>query len=85
MDLNQELQPRKPIKASAILYIVSVVSGFFGIEIIILDVINRSPHATIDTFLELLELNPISQFGAIGIVLALFFFWLGLMTDRRDG
>ena len=85
MDLNQDLQPRKQVKASAILYCVSVISGFLGLEIILLDVLMRKPNTMPDSFLEQLELNPYSQIGIEGIVIAMGLFWLGLVTDRRGG
>jgi len=85
MDLNQELQPRKRVRASTILYCASIVSGFFGIEIILLDALVRRPDIVPYSFLGQLELNAYSQIGVEGIVIAMGLFWLGLVTDRRGG
>jgi uncharacterized membrane protein len=73
------------MKASSILYVASAISGFLGVMTPLLEMITRRPEVMPDTFIELIELNPYSQIGLIGIVLAIGFFLLGLMTDRRGG
>jgi hypothetical protein len=72
-----------PFKASSTLYAASGVSMFSGVIVTLLEMMSRAPKNNPDTFIELLEWNPYSQLGLIGILLALFLFWLGLMTDRR--
>ena len=85
LDVEQpELIPElPPFKASSILYTSSATTFFGGVLVILLEMMSRNGVVTQDTFIELLEWNPYSQIGVIGIVQALFLFWLGLMTDRR--
>jgi len=73
-----------PFKASAILYVISSLFLFSGVMLPIIEMVGRPRDNMPDTFIELLEWNPYSQLGLIGIAHALFLFWLGLMTDRRD-
>lgn len=73
-----------PFKASAILYVTSVSFLLGAFMITLMEILSRSQTSEQDTFIELLEWNPSSQVGVIGLVLGLFMFWLGLMVDRRD-
>lgn len=73
-----------PFKASAILYVTSVSFLLGAFMITLMEILSRSQTSGQDTFIELLEWNPSSQVGVIGLVLGLFMFWLGLMVDRRD-
>lgn len=70
-------------KASAILYASSLLSICGGMAVILLEVLNRQTTNRPDTFIEMLEWNPVSQIGLIGILMGMFHFWLGLMIDRR--
>ena len=82
-EVEEEILPEpRPFKASAILYLTTVLFFLGGFMVTVLDVASR-PIEGKDTFIELLEWNPMSQMGAIGLVLGLFMFWLGLMVDRR--
>lgn len=79
-----ELLPEPPpFKVSAILYVTSVSFLLGAFMITLLEILNRPTEGGPDTFIELLEWNPYSQIGVIGVVLGLFMFWLGLMVDRR--
>lgn len=83
-EVEVELLPEPPpFKASGILYVTSVSFFLGAFMVTLMEVLNRSQTDTHDTFIELLEWNPYSQIGAIGVVLGLFMFWLGLMVDRR--
>lgn len=82
---EEEVQPPKPppFKASALLYSSGAVSLFCGVMLPIMEMMSRTRVNMPDTFIELLEWNPYSQLGLIGILQGLFFIWLGLMVDRR--
>jgi len=77
------LMDNQPPKASAILYVTSVVMGFFGVMMPLLDMMHRSAGMMTDTLIELWVWNPWSEWGIILIILGLCHFLLGLMTDRR--
>lgn len=83
-EVKVEILPEPPIfKASAILYVTSVTFLLGAFMVTLIEILNRPTEGGQDTFIELLEWNPYSQVGVIGVVLGLFMFWLGLMVDRR--
>lgn len=83
-EVEAEILPEPPpFKASAILYVTSVTFLLGAFMVTLMEILNRPQEGQQDTFIELLEWNPYSQMGAIGVVLGLFMFWLGLMVDRR--
>lgn len=74
----------KPLlfKASGILYIAGAALLYIGLTIPLLEMIGRErPYP--DTLVEMLEWNPFSEIGLVGIVVGMFLFWLGMMVDRR--
>ena len=82
VEVEVELLPEPPpFKASAILYVTSVSFLLGACMVTFMEMLSRPTEG--DTFIGLLEWNPYSQIGAIGFVLGLFMFWLGLMVDRR--
>ena len=85
LDVEQpEPAPDLPeFKASSVLYVSSASFTFGGVLMILLETMTRKGNDVQDTFVELLEWNPYTQMGAFGIAIAMFLFWLGLMTDRR--
>lgn len=83
-EVRAEILPEPSLfKASAILYVTSVSFFLGAFMVTFMEVLNRPQEGGPDTFIELLEWNPYSQIGVIGVVLGLFMFWLGLMVDRR--
>lgn len=83
-EVKAEILPEpSPFKASAVLYVTSVSFLLGAFIVTLMEILNRPQEGQQDTFIELLEWNPYSQMGAIGVVLGLFMFWLGLMVDRR--
>ena len=83
-EAEAEILPEPPLfKASAMLYVTSVTFLLGAFMVTFMEILNRPQEGRHDTFIELLEWNPYSQIGAIGVVLGFFMFWLGLMVDRR--
>lgn len=81
MDDSEPTLP--PFKASALLYSSGAISLCCGVMLPLMEMMSRTRVDIPDTFIELLEWNPYSQLGLIGIWQGLFFIWLGLMVDRR--
>lgn len=73
-----------PFKASAILYTSSLLFLCGSWAMILLDILNRQVPSGPDTLIEMMEWNPISQIGLLGMLMGVFHFWLGLMVDRRN-
>lgn len=82
-EAEQAPPPPLPFKASSILYISGGLLFWMGIMLPLLEMMAR-PGLRPDTIIEMLEWNPFSQLGMIGIINGLFLFWLGLLVDRRN-
>lgn len=78
----EELAEPSQLKASTILYVAAAAFLFLGVMLPIGEMMVR-PGVRPDTLVEMLEWNPFSQLGVVGIIQGLFLFLLGLMTDRR--
>ena len=84
IDKDAATEVVKPLlfKASGILYIAGAALLYIGMTIPLLEMMMRArPHP--DTLVEMLEWNPFSEIGLVGIVVGMFLFWLGMMVDRR--
>lgn len=82
---EEEVEPTPqlpPFKASSILYVTGAIVLFLGVMTPLLEMMAR-PGIRPDTIIEMLEWNPFSQIGLVGITNGLFLFWLGLMSDKR--
>ncbi len=83
-DKDTTIEVVKPLlfKASGILYIAGALWLYMGVTIPLLEMIEREGPRP-DTLVEMLEWNPFSEIGLVGIVVGMFLFWLGMMVDRR--
>ena len=82
-DMTEQDMKMPYFKASSILYITGALFLFIGTSLPLVEILSRPRDNMPDTFIELLEWNPFSEMGLVGITVGIFLFWLGIMVDRR--